>query len=99
MQLFETADDVVDPLDINIIYCGTTQDSPARKLMVDFYSLYAGPDSFGSSWIHVHPDFTLSLLKAFSTTQLIPQGYRVPWVHNPKSYYVKKGKVAGACFF
>jgi hypothetical protein len=80
--------------EISIIYCSTTADSPARKLLVDLMC-WAG----GVCWTrnkdfarNAPDDFINDLIDALMQNQKAMTGVR-PWVSDQLAYYVGSRKV------
>jgi len=80
---------------INIIYDGTTESSPARKLLIDFFCWNGG-----SQWLNnrdyantAPADFVNELLRALMSLKSWAEGER-PWVGDISTYFVGSRKKA-----
>jgi hypothetical protein len=75
---------------IEIVYAGTTQGSPMRKLLVDFFC-WAGGEHWAHTGAELPTDFTTSVLGELMGKRRIPQGEK-PWVRTPSVYMVGNKK-------
>ncbi|KAL1800745.1 hypothetical protein ACET3X_001087 [Alternaria dauci] len=76
---------------IQIIYGGTSTNSPARRLMVDFWVFTARPKwpEFSDLIEETCPDFVNDLVRELVMRRDIPTNFaQRPWVTNPESYRV-----------
>jgi len=84
--LEEMKDEMIIPgsFEINIIYAGTTEGSPGRKLMVDIWATIAGK-TCKTALDECHPDFVLDLAKEFLELDntIRPR----PWKTSLERYY------------
>lgn len=74
-----------------IIFQGTTKSSPARKVLVDFWT-WAGNES----WVaehddlceDIHTDFVAALVPALLRQRAAPDPKARPWIKSPETYHV-----------
>lgn len=57
---------------VNTVYSGTAENSPARKLTVDLYALYANKRfSYHNADVTAHPEFLLDLVISLSSKRIV----------------------------
>jgi rhamnogalacturonyl hydrolase YesR len=75
---------------IKIIYDGTASSSPARRLMVDFWTWQAGATWHGLDAVleATCAEFVNDLIRALVSTRKAPTTASSPWIQNAESYCV-----------
>lgn len=81
---------------VAIIYEQTSRNSPARKMMVDFWAYAANPSWLKSKSIRsaVCPEFFEDLLLAVIQARMKPEKEIWPWADNANAYLITHGAIS-----